>query len=101
MGLAGPGYEGRSLANDSAEVGSSDGSGCFSEQIGLDELVQPSVENGLRVALLDVCPVVLDELVGMENVASHGVAAEARVGHLAPLARQLLLPPLLLGLDHA
>ena len=59
-----------------------------------------SVEDGLGVALLDVGAVVLDQLVRMEDVAAD-LAAEAGVQHLAPLARELGLAPLLLVLGEA
>ena len=64
----------------------------------MDQVVETSVEDGLGVALLDAGAVVLDHLVGMEDVAPD-LAAEADVLGLAPLRAELRLPLLLLELD--
>src|SRR5919206_319588 len=71
-------------------------SSSFRQEPLADEPVEVAVEHALRVADLVIGPVVLHELVGVEDVAADRVAPEAHV-HGAALPGQLGLP-LLLGL---
>ncbi len=65
----------------------------------MDERVEVSVENALRVADLVPGAVVLDELVRMEDIAPDRLAAEPGVGGTASFLRQRGLPLLLRPLD--
>src|SRR5205823_4947476 len=87
---------GRSGPHSSAAFGELRSVSCSLQQIRADETIEVAVEDALRVADLVLGPVVLDELVRVEDVAADRVAAEAH-RDAAALARQLGLA-LLLGL---
>ena len=64
----------------------------------MDEAVQVTVEDAVRVADLEVGPVVLDHRVRVQDVGAD-LRAEVDVLRLAALLRDLLLAAALLGLD--
>src|SRR5262245_22445522 len=68
---------------------------CLVQQIGLDKWIEVSVEHSVDVANLHLRPVVLDHLIGLQDVAAD-LAAEAdflfRAGDLLELGRLLLHP---------
>src|ERR671918_2754675 len=74
--------------------------GRLGQEVGLDQAVEIPVEDTLGVPHLDVCAVILDELVRMEDVAPD-LAPEAGVGHLPALALELRLALLELVLGEA
>src|SRR5207248_10255136 len=87
---------GRSGLHSSAASGVLGTFSCSLQQIRADETIEVAVEDALRVADLVLGPVVLDELVRVEDVAADRVSAETH-RHAAALAGQLGLA-LLLGL---
>ena len=71
--------------------------GSAREKVGVDESVEVAVEDALRVPGFVIGAMVLDDLVGMEDIAAD-LTSEAGVLHDAALGGQLLLAALLLEL---
>src|SRR5581483_5795544 len=67
------------------------------EEVRVDEPVQVAVEDALRVSGLEIGPVVLDDLVRVEDIAPD-LNSEAGVLHHATFSSQLLLAALLFEL---
>src|SRR5579885_849 len=91
----------RSVAHPGDGFSSHDPSGRACEQILVDERIEVSVEDGLRVSRLVSRSRILDQLVGVEDVRADRLAAEAGVGRSTPFLRQQCLALLLGALDEA
>ena len=63
----------------------------------MDQLVEIAIEDGLCVAILHSCPVILDELVRVQNVAAD-LAPEIGVDPLPSLGGEHRLAPFELDL---
>ena len=66
----------------------------------MNEVVEVTVKNSLRVPSFDLSPMIFDELVGMKDVAPD-LAPETRVENLASLQGDLRFSLLLLELRKA
>src|SRR5262249_53450107 len=86
--MPGAGRVVRSGPHSSAAFGALRSISCSLQQISADETIQVAVEDTLRVADFVLGPVVLDELVGVQDVAADRVAAESH-RNTAALAGEL------------